>query len=75
MLGELDEDDVVRIIKKISKGLKDDKVEQSWESCTRGFICWTAMWVIYQSYELLSKKTFLYALKLDLKYKLWALCS
>ena len=29
MLGELDEDDVVRIIKKISKGLKDDKNEHN----------------------------------------------
>ncbi len=29
MLGELDEEDIVRIIKKISKGLKDDKNERS----------------------------------------------
>ncbi len=29
MLGELDEDDIVRIIKKISKGLGGDKVERS----------------------------------------------
>ena len=29
MLGELDEDDIVRIIKKISKGLKDDKNEHN----------------------------------------------
>jgi hypothetical protein len=29
MLGELDEDDIVRIIKKISKGLKDDKNERN----------------------------------------------
>lgn len=27
MLGELDEDDIVRVIKKISKGLTNDKVE------------------------------------------------
>ncbi len=29
MLGELDEGDVVRIIKKISRGLGDDKVKRS----------------------------------------------
>jgi transcriptional regulator with XRE-family HTH domain len=29
MLGELDEDDIVRIIKKISKGLNDDKAKRS----------------------------------------------
>ncbi len=29
MLGELDEDDIVRIIKKISKGLGHDKIERA----------------------------------------------
>jgi len=38
MLGELDEEDALRVIKKISKGLKHDQDKQSWTSGTRGSI-------------------------------------